>query len=259
MIYWFTGQPGAGKTTLAKALIEKCSNNCVHVDGDGLRDLFQNFDYSETGRRKNIQSVLDLCRFLDSKGFCVVVSVVAPYKEMRESLKSTNKVTEIYVHTTELRGRENYFAKDYEPPTEDFISIDTTDMSVDECLELIPFSKKVVDNLDKKKTIAIDFDGVIHKYSKGFQGLDNAYDIPSDGCSEALKKLKEDGYILKIFSSRPKEIIEKWLIENKMDHFFDDVSNQKFPATIYIDDRGYHFRSWETTLKEIYNHPKIKR
>ena len=259
MIYWFTGQPGAGKTTLAKALIEKCSNNCVHVDGDGLRDLFQNFDYSEEGRRKNIQSVLDLCRFLDSKGFCVVVSVVAPYKEMRESLKSTNKVTEIYVHTTELRGRENYFAKDYEPPTDDFISIDTTDMSVEDCLDMIPFSRKVVDDLDKRKTIAIDFDGVIHRYSKGFQGLDNIYDLPSDGCFEALENLKRDGYTLKILSSRPKEIIKKWLVENKMDHFFDDVSNHKFPATIYIDDRGYHFKSWETTLKEIYSHPKIKK
>ena len=100
MIYWFTGQPGAGKTTLAKAMIEECNDNCIHIDGDGLRDLFQNFDYTPKGRVKNIQSVLDLCRFLDDKGLTVVVSVVAPYRDMRESLKSTNKVTEIYVHTT---------------------------------------------------------------------------------------------------------------------------------------------------------------
>jgi len=259
MIYWFTGQPGAGKTTLAKAMMERCSENCIHVDGDGLREMFKNFDYSESGRRKNIQSVLDLCRFLDSKGFCVVVSVVAPYKEMRDSLKETNRVTEIYVHTTEIRGRENFFAKDYEKPTDDFISIDTTGISIEECLEKIPFNRKIVDTLDKRKTIAIDFDGVIHKYSKGFMGLDNAYDDPMEGSKEALENLVKEGYILKILSSRPKEIILQWLEKHGMSHLFEEVSNQKFPASIYIDDRGYHFESWEKTIKEIYIHPKLSK
>jgi GTPase SAR1 family protein len=146
MIYWFTGQPGAGKTTLANALIEQLNSNdkCIHIDGDGLRDLLQNYDYSPEGRIKNIQSVLDLCRFLDSKGFTVVVSVVAPYKYMRDSLKNTNEVCEIYVHTTAVRGREEYFAKDYEPPISDFIDIDTTNCTIQECLEKIPFTKTVI-------------------------------------------------------------------------------------------------------------------
>ena len=47
MIYWFTGQPGAGKTTLAKHLVNYFeNNNVIHVDGDDLRDIFQNKDYS---------------------------------------------------------------------------------------------------------------------------------------------------------------------------------------------------------------------
>jgi adenylylsulfate kinase len=142
MIYWFTGQPGAGKTTLANALIENCKDNCIHIDGDGLRELFNNFDYSYDGRVKNIQSVLDLCRFLDHKGFTVVVSVVAPYKQMRDSLKETNKVIEMYVHTTEIRGREQNFVKEYEQPTENYIDIDTTNKTIEECLELIPFNRK---------------------------------------------------------------------------------------------------------------------
>lgn len=142
MIYWFTGQPGAGKTTLANALIEQCSDTCINIDGDGLRELFQNFDYSQEGRVKNIQSVLDLCRFLDNKGFTVVVSVVAPYKQMRDSLKETNEVVEIYVHTTEVRGREKFFVNEYEAPTENFIDIDTTNKTIEECLNLIPFKRK---------------------------------------------------------------------------------------------------------------------
>ena len=54
MIYWFTGQPGAGKTVLATALKQEMDNT-FHIDGDDLRAIFDNKDYSETGRRKNIE------------------------------------------------------------------------------------------------------------------------------------------------------------------------------------------------------------
>ena len=51
MIFWFTGQPGSGKTTLGKALLEKL-NDAFHIDGDDLRGLSANVDYSEQGRIK---------------------------------------------------------------------------------------------------------------------------------------------------------------------------------------------------------------
>jgi len=96
---------------------------------------------------------------------------------------------------------------------------------------------KEIDNLDKIKTISIDFDGVIHRYSKGFQGLENAYDTPMDGSIEAIKKLYDEGYILKILSSRPKEVIYPWLKKYEIYDMITEVSNHKFPATVYIDDR----------------------
>ena len=36
MIIWLTGQPGSGKTTLAKKIIEELNdvNNVIHLDGD---------------------------------------------------------------------------------------------------------------------------------------------------------------------------------------------------------------------------------
>ena len=71
-IYWFTGQPGAGKTTLAKQLKDYLHpSNVMLVDGDDIRDIFQNKDYSENGRRKNIEKAQDISLFLDSKGFDV--------------------------------------------------------------------------------------------------------------------------------------------------------------------------------------------
>ena len=51
MIYWFTGQPGAGKTVLANALKQQLENT-FHIDGDDLRDIFDNKDYSEAGTKK---------------------------------------------------------------------------------------------------------------------------------------------------------------------------------------------------------------
>jgi phosphoglycolate phosphatase-like HAD superfamily hydrolase len=104
--------------------------------------------------------------------------------------------------------------------------------------------------------LAIDFDGVVHKYSKGFQGLANAYDPPTDGTRVALEELIGRGYRLIIISSRPAHVIEEWLIRYDMIHFFDEVTNIKQPAKYYIDDHAIHFDNriknpWKRILEEV--------
>ena len=136
MIFWFTGQPGSGKTTLGKALLEKL-DDVFHIDGDDLRGLSANVDYSEQGRISNIRTAQSIAMYLDNKGKNVIVSVVAPYRWLREEFKKRHNVNEIYVHTTEIRGREHYFAEDYEKPEESFLDIDTTDISVEACISKI--------------------------------------------------------------------------------------------------------------------------
>ena len=138
MIYWFTGQPGHGKTTLALALIEHLraqGTEPFHVDGDDLRALTTNADYSRVGREANIRRAQTIAHYLQNQGRTVVVSLVAPYREIREELKAHADVTEVYVHTTEQRGREEKHAKDYEVPLANFISIDTTGRSEEESLK----------------------------------------------------------------------------------------------------------------------------
>ena len=136
MIFWFTGQPGSGKTTLGKALLKKFDDS-FHIDGDDLRGLSANVDYSEQGRISNIRTAQSIAMYLDNKGKNVVVSVVAPYKWLREEFKERHNVNEIYVHTNEIRGREHYFAEDYEKPEESFLDIDTTNVAVEECISKI--------------------------------------------------------------------------------------------------------------------------
>jgi len=140
MIYWFTGQPGAGKSTLAaalKAALQKRGHSVVHLDGEEIREITGNVDYSETGRVINIRTGQRLAAKLATEGISVVASFVSPYRTMREEFKKNLKVVEIYVHTTAIRGREKYFVRDYEPPLANFLDVDTTDATVEECIKKI--------------------------------------------------------------------------------------------------------------------------
>lgn len=133
MIYWFYGQPGSGKTTLAKELLTRIEG--VHVDGDDIRALFNNKDYSREGRIRNLTLINNIVKFLDSKGFNVVVSVVSPFKELRDEMKETG-ANFYYVKTSEIRGREQNFVQDFEFSEEDTI-LDTTNKTIEEVINYV--------------------------------------------------------------------------------------------------------------------------
>ena len=138
MIIWLTGQPGSGKTTLAKYILEEIPKfnpgiKLINLDGDDLRDINQNKDYSKEGRIKNISTAISIMRFLSNKNYLCVVSIVAPYKFLRDELKNDFPFLEVYLHTNEIRGREDYFAKDYEVPTDpNTLKIDTGKLTIKE-------------------------------------------------------------------------------------------------------------------------------
>jgi len=145
MIYWFTGQPGAGKTTLSLALqkeLRRRGHVVVHLDGDLLREVTDNQDYSTAGRMKNIRAAQTLAARIHEDGAWVVAAFVSPFRALREEFKQRDEVLEIYVHTTEKRGREKHFAEDYEPPLENFLDMDTTNVGVDRCVEKILQAKR---------------------------------------------------------------------------------------------------------------------
>lgn len=146
MIYWFTGQPAHGKTTLADMLGEKLYH-AYRIDGDHMRELFTNKDYSINGRVVNVGTAQRIAHYLNNYGHDVIVSLVAPYIDQREDFKKLlgDDIIEIYVHTTEPRERDHFKAIAYVPPQENFIDIDTTDDTPEESFQ------KLLKELDKVK------------------------------------------------------------------------------------------------------------
>jgi|TARA_B110000908_G_scaffold93341_1_gene110560 adenylylsulfate kinase len=139
MIYWLTGQPSHGKTILAKLLVkhhEKSNIKLFHIDGDDLRKLTINQNYSEEGRIQNVRTAQKISDYLHNQNFDVVVSLVSPYRWLREEFKEKlgENIKEFYIHTTEPRERDHFKVKDYEPPLDNFISIDTTEDNPEESL-----------------------------------------------------------------------------------------------------------------------------
>ena len=116
-----------------------------------------------------------------------------------------------------------------------------------------------------RETISVDFDGVIHKYSGGWQEGE-IYDDPIDGSFETLMQLYKDGYNICISTARTElESIRTWW--NKWYHikfpnsemFPIEITNTKPIAIAYIDDRGITFTNWDEvyhTLSQTTKQPK---
>ena len=133
MIYWFTGNSGAGKTVLATKLKEflqtekrNWRKDVFQIDGDIVRELTNNQDQSEVGNIENIKDTQLIAEYIHNSGSDVVVSMVTPYKELREGFKAQigEKIVEIYVYTTKKKLVP--ITSDYETPEENFFEINTT-------------------------------------------------------------------------------------------------------------------------------------
>jgi adenylylsulfate kinase-like enzyme len=134
MITVLFGQPHSGKTTLAKRLKAN-----FYIDGDDLRSMFQNKDFSKEGRIKNLNRASDIATYLHYNENDVVLSVVYPYKEAREYLNSlVPDVKWVFLEYNEERGREKFHVQDFEiPNAQEALFIDTTKLTIEQSINQI--------------------------------------------------------------------------------------------------------------------------
>jgi phosphoglycolate phosphatase-like HAD superfamily hydrolase len=121
-----------------------------------------------------------------------------------------------------------------------------------------------------KPSVAIDFDGVVHRYGRGWQD-GTIYDEPMPGAIDGLKRLQER-YALIVFTSRRPADVFAWLTRYGVRCYLDPaaipgsaedppefwgrddlllVTNRKLPAIAYLDDRAVRFVDWASVDAQI--------
>ena len=109
-----------------------------------------------------------------------------------------------------------------------------------------------------QNNIAIDFDGVIHNFDKGYHD-GTCYGDPLPHSIDAIKQLSKV-YKIIIFTAKAKP--SRPLVNGKTSFIVDlnfileyvsEITAEKPRAILYIDDNGYRHTNWVDTLKWIKN------
>ncbi|MGB3043263.1 MAG: adenylyl-sulfate kinase [Xanthobacteraceae bacterium] len=155
-VLWFTGLPGAGKSTLARALerrLFQSGGSPVLLDGDTLRaGLNGDLGFSAKDRSENIRRLAEVAVHLARNGHIAIVAAVSPSTEDRAAARriAGDLFREIYIATPaevcESRDPKGHYAKaragnlsgftgignDYEAPHASELTIDTSHRAIAE-------------------------------------------------------------------------------------------------------------------------------
>lgn len=161
---FFTGLSGAGKSTLAKALQiklrEQGDRKITLLDGDIVRThLSSKLGFSKEDRDLNISRIGFVASEITKHGGVAICAPIAPYdatrRHVRELVENQGGFVEVYVSTPldvcEERDPKGLYSKvragvikhftgiddPYEPPADADLVIDTSNLSVDECVQEI--------------------------------------------------------------------------------------------------------------------------
>jgi bifunctional enzyme CysN/CysC len=96
---WFTGLPGAGKSTVAAAVEERlieAGHPAFLLDGDNLRHgLNGDLGFDEHARTENVRRTAHVARLLADSGTVALVSLVSPYAADRDAAAALHASDEL--------------------------------------------------------------------------------------------------------------------------------------------------------------------
>jgi adenylylsulfate kinase len=131
LIIWLTGQSGAGKTSIANALQRKIGG--IILDGDEMRDsISKDLGFTKKDREIHNLRVARLAKIL-SKNNNVLVSVIAPFENIRKKINKIIKPIWIYVDR-DLPINKN---KPYQTPIHYHIKLNSDKQKLNKQIKLI--------------------------------------------------------------------------------------------------------------------------
>lgn len=110
------------------------------------------------------------------------------------------------------------------------------------------------ERIEMRKTIAIDFDGVLHAYTTPWTKPEEIHDEPVPGAvewvTEACSRFEVVVYSVRAETVPGREAMKAWLIRNG---FPRDVlvMHEKPKAIVYIDDRAWRFEGTFPSLDDV--------
>ena len=105
-VLWFTGLPGAGKSSLANLVEKKLHSIGRHtyvLDGDNLRmGLNRDLEFTDAGQVEHVRRTAEVARLFADAGMIVLVAVTSPFRSerrMARDLFDPAEFVEIFVDT----------------------------------------------------------------------------------------------------------------------------------------------------------------
>jgi adenylyl-sulfate kinase len=161
-ILWFTGLSGAGKSTIAGAVEQKLFEMGHHtylLDGDNVRyGLNKDLGFSDDDRVENIRRIGETSKLFVDSGLIVLTAFISPFRSDRQMVRDLvddHEFIEVHISTPidvcEGRDPKGLYKKaragqiknftgidsDYEKPSSPEITVNTAELDIEECANLV--------------------------------------------------------------------------------------------------------------------------